>query len=192
MPLAINNGTLLNPQPPVVPAGQQLIVDIPHRPQEGRLWCWAACVQMVLELHHVEKSQCEIVKLMLDKPNHQCGPDFQSRDESCDFVDMAPTWRACGINGVDPDNGALDIDVIKAEIAANRPIQAGIIWKAGGAHAVLIKGWSPTSPETLLIEDPLRDSPVEPILDKSGRATLKELLTAFAHGSWALSWKNLQ
>jgi len=194
MPLAINNGTSLNPQPPAAPPGVQTIVDIPHRAQEGIQWCWAACVQMVLEFYNKQKSQCGIVKemLKLEGEDHECGPDFQSRGESCAFVDMAPTWRACGIEHVDPDTGHLDMPQIKSEIGANRPIQVGIVWRAPaiGGHSVLIKGWAPTSPETLLIDDPLRD--MDPVLDKSGRATHQELLTAFGHGDWQLTWKNLQ
>jgi hypothetical protein len=48
MPLAVNNGTSLNPQPSEASAEVIRELDIQHRPQEGRLWCWAACVDMVL------------------------------------------------------------------------------------------------------------------------------------------------
>lgn len=192
MPLAVNNGTSLNPQPSAAPAEENRVVNIPHRFQEGKLWCWAACMEMVLKHNGIEMSQCKIVQTMLNDFNHQCAPDFQSRDESCEPEQMAPTWRECGIKKVDPDNRALDIDEIKAEIAANRPIQVGILWHLGSGHSVLIKGWRATSPETLLIDDPLRDSPLGPDEDGSGRATHAELLGAFGYGSWDLTWKSLQ
>ena len=105
---------------------------------------------------------------------------------------MAKTWRNCGVQGVVPKDFDLNIQEIKTEIAANRPIQVGILWSQGGGHAVLIKGWAPTSPETLVIDDPLRDSPLHPAADGLGRATHDELLAAFGHGSWRYTWTNLQ
>ena len=202
MPLAINNGISLNPQPAAADSiaadsivadsiVQNRIVNIKHRFQKGRLWCWAACIQMVLELNGTEMSQCAIVKRKLRNPNHPCGPNFQSRNESCDPEDMEQAWNDCGIQA-EPKNGAIDMATIKEEIAANRPVEAGIIWHLGGGHAVLIKGWAKTSPETLLIDDPLRDSLLEPDADGSGRATRAELVAAFGHGRWGLTWKNLQ
>lgn len=192
MPLTVNNGTALKPQDSAAPAEQNRILNLPHRFQEGKQWCWAACIQMVLKLKGIDMSQCKIVQTMLKDPSHQCGPDFESRDESCDPLDMAQTWRDCGITEVDPDNGALTMDQIKVEIAANRPVQVGIFWHTNSGHSVLIKGWAPTTPETLLIDDPLRDSPLNPDEDGSGRASYDDLVRAFGHGHWDLSWKRLQ
>jgi hypothetical protein len=189
MPLTVNNGTL-NPQP-LDPAEEQHLLNVPHRPQEGRLWCWAACVQMVLEHNHKQMDQCAIVGKMLNQDNHLCGQTFQSRNESCAPLNMGPTWDRCGMK-VNPHTGTLDINQIKAEIAANRPIQVGIIWHVGSGHAVLIKGWARTTPETLLIDDPLRDSPQAPVFDVSGRATLTELINAFGHGFWRFTWSELE
>ena len=189
MPLTANNGTL-NPQPGD-PAEEQHLLNVPHRAQEGRLWCWAACVQMVLELNNKHMHQCEIVRKMLNQDTHPCGPDFQSRNDSCDPTKMGPTWERCGME-VKPHTGTLKIDEIKAEIAAKRPIQVGIMWHLGSGHAVLIKGWAATTPETLLIDDPLRDSPQAPVFDVSGRATLTELLNAFGHGFWRFTWSELE
>ena len=190
MPLTINNGPLIDLQPSNPPAGNRL-VNITHHFQEGRQWCWAACIQMVLELTGVEMSQCEIVKLKLNDPNHQCGPDFQSRNDSCEPEQMAPAWRDCGIQNAQPVSNFIPMQDIKTEIAANRAIQVGIFWLLGSGHAVLIKGWAPTSPETLLIDDPLRESPLEPDADGSGRATHDELVSAFGHGQWVSTWKHL-
>ena len=143
MPLAINNGTSLNPQPPAAPAGVQTIVDFEHHPQEGKLWCWAACVQMVLEHNSIDMSQCEIVRTKLGDPQHQCSPDPNLRTESCEAELMAKAWRDCGIHGVVPKDFEIDIGDIKTEIAKDRAIQVGILWdedEGGGGHAVLIKG----------------------------------------------------
>jgi Papain-like cysteine protease AvrRpt2 len=191
MPLEVQNGTALNPQAGEAPPPETRKVDINHHFQEGKLWCWAACIQMVLGLHGDQRSQCDIIKVKLGN-QHQCAPDFQSRTESCDAPLMAQTWRNCGILEVIPDDGDMKIEDIKAEIAANRPIEIGILWNEGGGHAVLIKGWAATSPETLLIDDPLRESPLGPSADGSGRATHDELVAAFGHGTWRYTWSHLE
>ena len=194
MPLAVNNGTALNPQPPEAPEEKRL-VDIPHHPQEGRLWCWAACVQMVLEHNHKEMSQCDIVQKKLADPLHECAPNPDLRNESCEAREMAPTWRKCGIEQVVPIDFHITIEQIKAEIAADRPIEVGILWdedEGGGGHALLIKGWAPTVPEALLIDDPLRASSMGTSLFGTGRATHDELRGALGHGTWRYTWTNLQ
>jgi len=195
MPLAINNGTSLSPQPPDAPEEGNRIVDIVHHPQEGRLWCWAACVQMVLKHNNIEMSQCEIVRTKLGDPQHPCPADPNLRNESCEAVLMAKTWRDCGIEEVVPNDGDITVEEIKAEVAADRPIQVGILWdedEGGGGHVVLIKGWAPTSPEALLIDDPLRESSAGTSRFGSGRATHEDLIDAFGHGTWRYTWTQLQ
>lgn len=194
MPLAVNNGTPLNPQPPN-PAEEKRIVDIPHRPQEGRLWCWAACVEMVLEHNNNSISQCEIVRTKLNNPQHQCAPDPNLRLESCEATEIASTWRKLGITQVVPIDFPISIEAIKAEIAADRAIEVGILWdedEGGGGHAILIKGWSPTSPEALLIDDPLRQSSVGESRFGTGRASYDDLTDALGHGRWRYTWTHLK
>jgi hypothetical protein len=207
MPLAIENGTVLVPEVDG-PAPEKHILDIKHIPQEGKLWCWAACVQMVLDFYERTKpegdiktiSQCEIVRTMLGDQQHPCAPDPQEREESCDFDQMKSVWQACGIQKElrDPE-AVLSIAGIRKRIndQTQQPIEVGLAWDDGGGHAVLIKGWSATNPETLVIDDPLRESAfhalefddVEP--DGSGRATHGELKRALGHGIWTRTWFNL-
>ena len=83
---------------------------------------------------------------------------------------------------------------IKAEIALGRPIQVGILWdedEGGGGHAVLVKGWTQTDPEALLIDDPLRESTVGESRFGSGLATHRDLRDANGHGRWRYTWTNL-
>jgi hypothetical protein len=192
MPLTVNNGTALNPQPPA--AAAQFVVNIPHRPQEGRLWCWAACVQMVLEHNNIQMSQCEIVRRKLEEPQHVCVDNHNLRTESCRPRLMKSTWRRCGIQGVNAIDWPIRMNDIKAEIAADRPIQVGILWdehEGGGGHAVLIKGWTQTSPEALLIDDPLRESFMGESRFGTGQATHEDLVDALGHGIWRYTWANL-
>jgi Papain-like cysteine protease AvrRpt2 len=192
MPLTVNNGTSLSPQPAGAPPQQQRMVNIPHRPQRGRLWCWAACVQMVLEHNEIQLSQCNIVRRHLNDPQHVCAQDPNARNESCPAPQMRETWHRCGIPEVEPINWEIPMQTIKDEIAADRPIQVGIIWNEGGGHAILIKGWAATSPEALLIDDPLRQSSVGESKFGTGRATYDDLLDALGHGTWRYTWINLE
>jgi len=198
MPLAVNNGTSLNPEPPDAPAEEKRIVDILHHPQEGRLWCWAACVQMVLkhDNDNDNRSQCDIVKTKLNDPQHVCSPNPNLRFESCEATEIAPTWRKCGIQHVVPIDWPITLEAIKAEIAANRPIEVGILWdedEGGGGHAILIKGWAATStsPVALLIDDPLRQSSVGESKFGTGRASYDDLTDALGHGTWRYTWTHL-
>jgi len=196
MPLSVNNGTSLNPQPSEALAPGIRELDIQHRPQEGRLWCWAACVDMVLRHNENvnDKSQCEIVRTKLNNQAHACAPDPNLRLESCEATEIAPTWRKCGIHNVVPIDGSISIEDIKSEIAARRPIEVGILWdedEGGGGHAILIKGWAPTSPEALLIDDPLRQSSVGESRFGTGRATFEDLTDALGHGTWRYTWTHL-
>ena len=192
MPLSVTNGTSLNPQPSTQAIRE---LDIQHRPQEGRLWCWAACIDMVLR-HNPnvpDKSQCQIVGIKLNDQTHVCHPDPNLRLESCEATEIARTWRDCGMH-VKPIDDPISMQAIKDEIAANRPIEVGILWdedQGGGGHAILIKGWAPTTPEALLIDDPLRQSSVGESRFGTGRATYEDLTDALGHGRWRYTWAEL-
>jgi|SRR5215813_3721275 len=211
MPLQIKKGVLLDPytavEPPEIdfkvqeggPPDRQIepiILNVKRELQEGKLWCWAACIHMVRAYYEKGRmSQCQIVQTKLDGDGEglsaDCSADFDDKEEDCDPTRIAQTWRDCGIKGVVPMDGPLSFADIKAELSAGRPVEAGILWNpGGGGHVVIIKGWANTSPQSLVINDPLR----RPILagqDGSGRATFDELAAAFGRGDWVYTWTNL-
>jgi Peptidase_C39 like family len=190
MPLKVNNGTALNPQAHAAAAdAAEHIVRIRHRAQKGKMWCWAACMQMVLEHNDLPMTQCKIVKKKLDDEDSTCA---ELENESCEAPDMEPTWVECGITNVQPRNGRITFETIQDEIAANRPIQVGILWSKSGGHAVLIKGWAETDPVALLIDDPLRRSSFAESKFGTGRATYADLTRALGHGIWRYTWTNLE
>jgi hypothetical protein len=163
---------------------------------------------MVLEYYERTKpesgiknlSQCDIDGKMVGHTADPCPEDRQMRLDSCDFDQMKSVWQACGIQKElrDPE-AVLSITGIRKRIndQTQQPIEVGLVWDDGGGHAVLIKGWAATNPETLVIDDPLRESAfhalefddVEP--DGSGRATHKELRDGLGHGTWTRTWFNL-
>ncbi|HBB94604.1 MAG TPA: hypothetical protein DC054_04380 [Blastocatellia bacterium] len=207
MPLTID-GTALNPE--VAEAPEPHILDVRHRPQEGKLWCWAACVQMVLEYYERTKpesgikniSQCDIVGKMEGHSANPCADDPQMRVDSCGLDQMKQVWVACNIQEDLRDPPAvLTMVGIKQQIKDGKPIEVGITWGSGGGHAMLIKGWAATNPETLVIDDPLRESSLgdDPFLetplgveaDGSGRTTHADLKDALGRGQWTRTWFNL-
>jgi|GEM_PF-2185164 len=208
MPLQLQAGEALNPVAPDVPTKEvnfadpkipdnappePVILKVEHVFQEGLLWCWAACIQMVLKYYdkptHPD-NQCKIVKIKLGDETHQCPNEFDLKDDDCRPRLMAQAWRDCGITEVVPVNESVSLEVIKEELKAHRPLEVGISWTNGGGHAVLIKGWAATSPESVVIDDPLRQSPLN--LPSSGRATYQELRSALGHGTWDYTWINLE
>jgi hypothetical protein len=208
MPLAIENGTVLVPDVDGPPPETHLL-EVRHFPQEGKLWCWAACVQMVLEYYQrtkpesgiQSKTQCDITKELAkieNKPIEACPEDPQLKLASCDPDLMKAVWVRCNLKEELQDRKAvLKMEHIKEQIANGKPIQVGIRWDlahGGGGHAVLIKGWVGTNPEALVIDDPLRDSSFglhDPFLAGSGRATHAELKAALGHGQWFRTWFDL-
>jgi hypothetical protein len=208
MPLTVEGSTLNPDVAEALPEPQ--ILDITHFPQDGKLWCWAACVQMVLDYYHRTKpekgvqdlTQCEIVQKMVGHSDNPCPDNRDMRLDSCDFDEMVNVWKNCKIEGAAMLPGPVKMDGIKHEIAKGRPIEVGIKWTKGGGHAVLIKGWAATNPETLVIDDPLRqsslgkglfpDSGAEFEPDGSGRATHQDLKSAFGNGQWSMTYGLLE
>jgi hypothetical protein len=135
-------------------------------------------------------SQCAIVGKKLGDLDHECPEDFDLKTDDCAPTLMAKTWRDCGIKKVVPVNEPVSLEVVKEELKAHRPLEVGIEWSEGSYHAVLIKGWAATSPESLVIDDPLRMSPLN-LPGGSGRATYAELRKALGHGKWEYTWTNL-
>jgi hypothetical protein len=171
---------------------EPIALKIEHAFQEGLLWCWAACIQMVrnYEQPNAPLQQCKIVRIKVGDDNHPCPADQDQRLDDCEPIDMASAWRACGIEKVVPVTGAISLKAVKEELKAHRPVEVGISWTLGGGHAVLIKGWTATEPESLIIDDPLRTNDLG--LPASGLARYDDLLVALGHGSWDYTWARLE
>lgn len=209
MPLQVKNGIPLYPQPAQVATKkvayrarkalddappEPITLNIEHAFQETKLWCWAACIEMVLKYYDPKSTvtQCDILKTKLGDKGHPCPEDENQAEpgiDDCEPILMAQTWRDCGIKEVVPVNDVVSMHIIKEELKAHRPLEVGIGWTNGGGHAVLIKGWAATTPESLVIDDPLRQSPLG--LPATGRATYDDLIDALGHGVWQYTWARL-
>jgi hypothetical protein len=80
----------------------------------------------------------------------------QCPNQPGEFSDVQAAYSKLGL-GQGQTAGALDFSAVQGEIDANRPIETGIYWTAGGGHAQVIYGYDPTT-QTLSYGDPWPDS----------------------------------
>lgn len=174
--------------------------------QEGKDWCWVACMSMALTfLLKREVTQCEVIKTVREKTDivtdaaaSICSEDFEAKTHSCARERMADAWRAFNINSVNAQTGTTnhpirpDFPTIQQEIRAERPIEVGLVWFEHGGHAILITGFSidPNLPEAVWINDPLQDSLLG-IGGGTGLLALQNLQTGFQNGTWTSTWTGI-
>ena len=130
-------------QPATQPVGKDLAVTL--RPQETSLWCWAACVEMIVEFldSSVDVKQC-------DEAVNEFGPnccDPVIRANSC-INGGWPRFDRHFFNATLTYNQALTWAQVRTEIDAGRPI--AFTWKNldsdgnldGTSHMMVLTGYS--------------------------------------------------
>src|SRR5688572_10337774 len=86
-------------------------------PQELDQWCWAACAQMVMRFHGVEKSQCEQAKDMFgteECPCDQC--EVKDPDPKCN-AGRFPDLTRYGFECKRTSKQALSWEALKKELS---------------------------------------------------------------------------
>ncbi|MBV9209857.1 MAG: C39 family peptidase [Acidobacteria bacterium] len=239
MPLRITNGIPINPQPEPQPApqpeppgagggGEEIILDaeiqpsaqpaaehpnplnIPPIPQKARLWCWAACMEMVLNSNGnfaQPEKQCSIIaKIPELNAADCCGQEEVFADKSLSAKKVAEVWRSptFGIQAeerLEPPRGEgqIPFEMVKAEISAGRPIEVAVRWFEGGSHALLIKGFGEIGGRpSVWINDPLMTKSLFSAADLhtgnggEGQILFSELRKANNYGRWVGTWTGLQ
>ena len=178
--------------------------------QEGRDWCWVACMSMALTfLLKKPVSQCEVITKVREKTHiitdaevDICSEVFDAKTQSCNPKSMKEAWEAFKLNSVDAQLGTTDhpnrpkfVDIVK-ELSAGRPIEAGFVWFAKGGHAVLIKGSSLIDGSNVdpvmavWINDPLEESLLG-VSGGTGLVALNVLRNGFQHGTWVHTWTGI-
>lgn len=110
---------------PFNPRGR--ILDVRLRAQEMRNWCWAACGQMVMEHSNKSVRQC----LQALERFGQCDIDRTGWPEFDKYGFSYTTKKA-----------PIPWETLKSEIDKNRPFCFTKRWLGGGAHMVVVKGYS--------------------------------------------------
>ena len=163
-------------------------------------WCWAACVDMVLDFYgQPEMRQCGIVGKKLHKPC--CDDPFNDKyDVTCDEKDMRGVWTNMGISSrahlgqPTNDNGWVKPEELVKELSNKRPVQLGLKWDGGGGHAIIVQGWKDSSQGLFfLVNDPWNwaASQVPEIVNGKGRVHYDELRDAYGLGKLRWTWSEI-
>lgn len=168
---------------------------IPRKEQQAAAWCYAACAEMVINYCHsaVVTNQCQVVSFVKrgkDQLNFCCDTDkIDCIVAGCKAKDIGlifDLWQVghdtTGVPG-SPEFGQVQLNKLKEEIDAKRPVEAVVDWKNGGSHAVLVVG---IKNDWLFIVDPLEHDPY------GGWQTIGSLQAGFSGGKWSLTWTGLR
>lgn len=158
--------------------------------QDGKCWCWAACMSMVLDLYKRPKTQCDIVQEICKTGPELCAKSYEEKLQDCQPENMEKAWKAETIpiesvvallDGRD-NPSTISFPQVQKEIQSRRPIQVGIRYTLKGSHALIISGYSTTLPETVWLNDPMVGV---------GSLTYRELETYNSNGKWVHTWTQI-
>jgi hypothetical protein len=163
-------------------------------------WCWAACVDMVLDFYgQPEVRQCDVVGKKLNKPC--CDDPFNNKyNVTCDEKDIRLVWNSLGIKSrahlgqLTQDHGWVEAGELMTELKNNHPVQLGLKWNGTGGHAIIVQGWKDSSQGLFFfVNDPWNwaAADVPEIVNGKGRVHYDELRDAYGMGKWTWTWTEL-
>lgn len=119
------------------------VATVSQRPKE--LWCWAACVEMILRFLGAPLDKCSIAGLQLGMDNC-CGPSSAVCDRALSVEGIGEAFGRVQLAG--NLYKALKFETIQKHINGDPaagtspcPLVAAIEWSNGGGHLVVISGW---------------------------------------------------
>lgn len=160
------------------------LLDVPQIHQQTLNWCWAACIEMVLNHFGHDLPQREIAERYiqylkkLGKP-HQPNPKLQQ----CKVADLSRVLAMSGIKSK-YDERDIAFSTVQEELNAGRPVIAWLEWFGGqDGHLVVIRGWHRARGEGVLtVNNPERGTGIQ---------TYTDLVMAYGQGTWKSTWLNL-
>lgn len=147
--------------PVPLPEVKSGILPIVHAAQEKKMWCWAACTEMVVQfLHGTKISQTEIVNRAFGRTDCGTNPQY---DTGIPLLKPVPSvqstysqWKILAKHHA----SSLSFQEVKDEIAAASPVQVVFWWSAGGGHVALVVGWIALATEIrVMLNDPYFGGP---------------------------------
>lgn len=122
------------------------VLSVPTYYQEHSNWCWAASAQMILKFHNKSVAQCSMANYSFGI-NYACGNTtfyWNSRANQGNwnyYVDdmMNYYW---GSTRFYQQNGSITQSSLQTRINASKPFIMSWRWSSGGAHDVVVKGYS--------------------------------------------------
>lgn len=167
---------------------------VPHVQQQRPKWCWAACIEMVLNAKTQRQAirQCQLVNDahgMFLCCTQNAIPQLCNMGLSVSKV--ATEWKRRSYD-VDYSAGALPFADIVACIDRNWPFQVGLTYNSAIGHAVLVVGYLAADDEDadigegfLYVNDPAWPGP--------RWISYSALQTAEGQGGqWAHSWSRIR
>ena len=187
MPLK-TNAMLISIAPDVAPVsapdeGMQLIPPLPQVFQRAEEWCWAACVQMVLNRLGVNVQQCEVVNRVFDKTICCATPDDEACNQPVDPGDIVSVYQKCG-RQAQLITYPISFEDLQSEILVHgRPVEVGMAWAGIGGHVAMVWGAKMGAQgPLLLVNDPKYGS---------GSVYYVNLLRAYGLGTWQWTWVSI-
>ncbi|MBD7918633.1 C39 family peptidase [Cellulomonas sp. Sa3CUA2] len=115
--------------------GVEKILSVTPYKQEQSNWCWAAASKTIVKFQTGNVvAQCTLVKN--GKGTSSCANVAGSKSD---------VMNALSRNGVNPGTERkLDWATVVAEMKTSRPVYSSILWKSGGGHAHVIRGYYDT------------------------------------------------
>ncbi len=157
---------------PAVIAQRRLTFRIQRQQQSE--WCWAAVAASVEQFFDPDPDpasrlkQCEVADMVLkdkDKmPKPKCCEDPEDCDLPAELEDALKKiykWRdTLDVDPLTGAKGSLTFEQVKREIDRGRPVCAGIRWKSGTGHFVVVRGYRVlgSGAQQLYVADPLYPS----------------------------------
>lgn len=150
---------------PGVAHGVEKVLSVTPYQQEKSNWCWAAASKMIVKFQTGRVvSQCTLVKH--GKNSSTCANVTGTKSNVMNALDR---------NGVSPGSlVVLEWPTVVAEMKTNRPVYSGIVWRSGGGHAHVIRGYYDTGYSRGI-------SYIDP---SSGTTTSREWGTYVSNSSW--------
>ena len=163
-------------------AVEPALLAVPEYGQRAEEWCWAACVQMILAYYGVKVDQCDIVNRRFNSTVCCQDPEDPSCNAPLSVVDVAMAYRDWNKSAVCIQS--TDITLIENEISAGRPLQVGLVWNDGSAHAAVVCGASEGEFGPILqVNDPKYGA---------GSVYQQNLELAYGGGSWQYTWYSIK
>lgn len=173
----------------------QASTNVQREGQFGFLWCWAACVAMVLKAFKNKTNQCAIAKSVCKDP---CTPE-QNVKKGCDVgypvADIETLWKDNGVPA-QTHSAAIKWDDLKKALEPQkdgdpgRPVELFLglsDTNSKDGHLVLIVGAEETASgrRAVSIADPVSiNYGISP-------AAFDSLETDLGYGKWNRTWTNL-
>ena len=155
-----------------------------YKHQEQTEWCWAACMQMVLQANGTKVTQCALANAALALTGCCEHPSSSLCNKPLPVFSISAEWARFHHRATFVDASVPFKTVISEIRDNNNPVEVGLKWAMNrGGHAVLIVGYSEADAEDVIVLDPM---------EGERAITYNELVKAYNRGEWRWSWTGVK